>query len=141
MADIKSLSTIANKWNKNSSSSEARESYKSGVTNPRRSWATSAAAADDARREGLAAADARDAYVRGVQDAGDGKWKSRAQSLGPSRFAQGVQAAEQDFSQGFAPYHSVIQGVTLPPRGPKGSPENLDRVRAITEALHAAKVG
>lgn len=140
MADIKPLARISDKWGKNASSLEARNSYSDGVTSPRRSWAASTAAADQARKDGLAAADARNAFVNGVQGAGDAKWKQRAQSLGPSRFAQGVQVGQPSFQAGFAPYHSVIAGVTLPPRGPKGSPENLQRVAAISEALHSAKV-
>lgn len=140
MADIKPLNRIADKWGSNASSAEARSSYTDGVTSPRRSWASSAAAADQARKDGLAAADARNAFVNGVNAAGDTKWKSRAVAVGPSRFSQGVQAGKPSFQQGFAPYHGVIAGTTLPPRGPKGSPENLERVRAITEALHSAKV-
>lgn len=140
MADIKSLTKIADKWSSNSSASEARASYADGVANPRRSWAASAAAADQARKDGLADADARNAFVNGVNDAGDAKWKNRATTLGPSRFSTGVQAAKPDYSAGFAPYHSVIANTTLPPRGPKGSPENFERVRVIGDALHAAKI-
>ena len=138
--DIKPLSRITDKWSSNASSGEARTSYVEGVEAPRRSWSQEAAAADDRRKEGLAAADARDAFRTGVAKAGDAKWKDRARTLGPARFAQGVSAAKPAFSQGFAKYHSVISSTTLPPRGPKGDPSNLDRVRAVTEALHSAKV-
>lgn len=140
MADIKPLAGISSKWKSNASASEARTSYTEGVQSPRRSWAASAAGADQARKDGLAAADARGAFVSGVQAAGDAKWKARAASVGPSRFSQGVQGAQSDYQSGFAPYHAVISGTTLPPRGPKGSPENIDRVRVISEALHGAKV-
>lgn len=139
MADIKPLSNIASKWSKNASG--AGGAYKDGVTSPRRSWAQSAAAADDARKAGLANADARDAFVNGVNRAGDAKWKNNATKLGAARYPQGVQNAQPDFSSGFAPYHAVIAGVTLQPRGPKGSPENLQRVADIANALHSAKQG
>jgi len=139
MADIKPLSNIASKWGKNASA--AGGAYKDGVSAPRRSWAAAASAADDSRKAGLAAADARDAFRTGVNAAGDAKWKNNATKLGAARYPQGVQNAQPDFSQGFAPYHAVISGVTLNPRGPKGSPENLERVRQIADALHNAKVG
>lgn len=139
MAEIKPLNKIADKWEDNAST--AGPAYKDGVQNPRRSWESSAIAADQARRDGLAAADARDAFVTGVREAGDEKWKRNSVTLGPSRYRQGVQNAKGEYSKGFARYHSVIAGVTLPPRGPKGSPENIDRVRVIAEALHAEKVG
>lgn len=138
MADIKPLGAIAKKWSKNAGL--AGDSYRDGVTSPRRSWQQSAAAADESRKAGLAEADARDAFVKGVNDAGDAKWKRNATTLGPARFRQGVANAEPEFQGGFSKYHSVISGTTLPPRGPKGSPENLERVRAITDALHTAKV-
>jgi hypothetical protein len=34
----------------------------------------------------------------------------------------------------------VIANTVLPPRGPKGDPRNLDRVKAITTALRAKKL-
>jgi hypothetical protein len=139
MADIKALSSIASKWGKNASA--AGSAYKDGVNAPRRSWSAAASAADESRKAGLAAADARDAFVNGVNKAGDSKWKANATKLGAARYPQGVQNAQPDFSQGFAPYHAVISGVTLTPRGPKGSPENFDRVRQIGDALHSAKQG
>lgn len=141
MTAIKSLSRIAEKWEDNASSSQARKAYLDGVRNPRRSWEDATVAADDARKEGLAAADERDAFVEGVKDAGNKKWQDKSIKLGPSRFSQGVKEAKDDFQRGFSRFHSVISGLTLPPRGPKGSPENIERVKIIAEALHAERVG
>ena len=114
--------------------------YKAGVESPRRSWSESAAAADEARKAGLAAADARNAFSEGVRAAGDEKWKRRASVLGSQRYGAGVQAAEPEYRSGFSKYHSVIAGTTLGPRGPRGAPGNYDRSRQMGEALHAAKV-
>lgn len=139
MAEIKPLNQISKKWKERAS--QAGDEYRQGVENPRRDWAESTADADAARREGLAAADARNAFVTGVRDAGTTKWKERAIKVGPARYRQGVNVAEDAHRQGYSRYHNVISGLNLPPRGPKGSPENLERVRAITEALHAEKTG
>lgn len=141
MAEIKNLTRISSKWEENSSAQQAGDAYRDGVQSPRRSWEDATAAADTARREGLADADARNAFVEGVKSAGNQKWQKRASALGPSRFRQGVKEAKDDFSRGFAPYHSVIAGLTLPPRGPKGSPDNIERVRVVAEALHKERVG
>jgi len=135
--EIKPLANVSSKWGRNAAA--AGSSYKDGVNAPRRSWAAAAAAADESRKAGLAAADARGAFVNGVNAAGDAKWKNNAFKIGASRYPQGVQNAQPDFQQGFAPYHAVISGTTLPPRGPKGSPENLQRVAVIAQALHDAK--
>lgn len=136
--EIKQLSAISSKWSSNSQN--AGQAYRDGVTNPRRSWSAAASAADDSRKAGLIAADARDAYRVGVANAGDTKWKNNAVALGPSRFATGVQNAQPDFQSGFQKYHGVISSLTLPPRGAKGSPENIERVRLVAQALHSAKV-
>lgn len=141
MTAIKPLNKIADKWRDNAGSSNAGNAYRDGVQNPRRSWEEATANADDARKEGLIAADARDAFVTGVREAGDEKWKRRATTLGPGRFRQGVREAKDDFSKGFSRYHSVISNLTLPPRGPKGSPDNIERVKIIAEALHNERVG
>ena len=138
MADIKPLSKIADKWGKNAAL--GGDAYRDGVTNPRKSWQAATEAADESRRAGLAEADARGAFVAGVREAGDAKWKKNATILGPARFRQGVQNAQPEFSAGFSKYHSIIAGVTLPPRGPKGSPENIERVRIIADSLHQAKI-
>ncbi len=136
MASIKPLNVIADKYSRNAAT--AGPSYKQGIENPRESWATNTAAADESRKAGLAAADARDAFKKGVTEAGDAKWRSNALAKGPTRFAQGVQLAKPAYTQGFSASHAVISSVNLPPRGPKGSPENLNRVSAITTALHDA---
>lgn len=138
MAEIKNMSLITEKWGRNSAN--AGPAYTEGVSAPRRSWAAATAAADEARKAGLIEADQRDAFVQGVQKAGDPKWQTNAKILGPGRFAQGVSNAKPSYNTGFAKYHQVIQGVVLPPRGAKGSPENIERVRTIANALHNAKI-
>ena len=136
--NIKPLSTIADKWSGNASRSGA--AYTAGVKNPKTSWQSATAAADESRKAGLAAADARNAFVEGVNAAGDATWQKGAVEKGPTRFAQGVQIAKPAYTEGFSKFHGVISSTTLPPRGPKGSPENITRVTAVTEALHKAKV-
>ena len=139
MVAIRSLDFISKKW-KDVTPGRAAQ-YKLGVQSPRRSWSEAAQASDEARKAGLAAADARNAFQEGVAKAGDAKWKRRAETLGSQRFGPGVQAGQAEYQSGFSPYHSVIQAVQLPPRGAKGSPGNYDRSRMIGEALHSAKVG
>lgn len=139
MTAIKPLNQIADKWAKNAAQSS--DEYRQGVENPRSDWATETANAKDNWEAGLADAISRDAFSSGVQEAGTAKWKRRTLEVGPARYRQGVGVSKQEFQSGFSRFHSVIAGLTLPPRGPKGSPENLDRVRAVAEALHNEKIG
>jgi len=138
MTAIKPLDTIATKWATNAGRSGA--AYKTGIQNPRRSWSEATQAADENRKAGLAAADSVDAFRKGVAAKGDSGWSTDAQAKGPSRFTQGVALAKPAYTTGFSPFASIIGSLTLPPRGPKGSPENITRVSAIADALHKAKV-
>lgn len=139
MPQVKSAADSGRKWA--SRSAAAAPDYKRGVANPKRSWSEATAAAEDAYVAGVTAAAGRNAFSGGVRAAGDGKWSRKAQTVGTQRYAQGVQAAQGDYQAGFEPYKAVIEGVTLAPRGPKGSPSNYQRTQQIGEALHAAKVG
>jgi hypothetical protein len=79
-------------------------------------------------------------FEKGVQKAGDSTWQAGAINKGVDRFGQGVQMAQDKYTQGFAPYAQVIESTNLPPRFPKGDPRNLARVTAIALALRNKKV-
>jgi len=117
-----------------------QENYKAGVMNPREDWATATVARKDNYAVGVQTAISNDSFAKGVQKAGSAKWSSRTLSIGPARWIQGVQAAGAAYQDGFLKYHQVIAGLTLPPRGPAGSPQNIERVRILAEALHNAKL-
>ncbi len=139
MAFIKSLERIKANWKAGTAGAGAR--LKEGVLNPRRPWKESTLAAVDLHTTATQEALARGAFGKGVEDTPAEKQKNRASLLGPARYAQGTAAATDDYGTGFGPYREVIAGVELKPRGPKGSPENYDNVKAIGDALHARKVG
>lgn len=139
MADIKSLDKIGKKWQE--VTPQRAGEYEDGVKNPRRSWAQATEDASDSYAEGVSAAVSNGSFAKGVANAGDAKWRDGAIKKGVRRWPEGVRLGGDAYRQGFAPYHSVIASVNLPPRGPKGDPRNYDRVRAIGEALHEEKVG
>jgi len=138
MAQIKPLNDIVEKWTRVTPGRAA--DYEAGVRSPVRDWATAAANAESAYQSGVQQAISRKAYSSGVRKAGTDKWQSKTLSLGVQRWGPGVSAAQDDYQEGFAPYHRVIESTTLPPRGATGSPQNIDRVAAIANALHQAKV-
>lgn len=139
MAAIRSLISVAEKWGR--VTPQRAPEYQAGVENPKADWAKEAIAAKETWKTAITAAAGRDAYGKGVAEAGSEKWKRGAVQKGPGRFAEGVQIAQPDFQKGFSKYHSVIEKVILPARYPKGDPRNLDRVKAISTALRQAKVG
>lgn len=137
MAGIKPLGNVADKWARVAGGAQAE--YTEGVKNPRRSWATETAKSEDAYTKGVQAAIARKAFGSGVRKAGDDKWQRNSIEKGPARYAQGVGLAKSDYEKGFAPYHSALSNLTLPPRGPKGDPANIQRVAVVAKTLHDIK--
>ena len=111
--------------------------YESGTASPRRSWAAAASEGAENYAAGVQAAISENQYPKGVNRAGDGKWRKGIIEKGRARYTQGVGIAQDEYAAGFRPYVAVIEGVTLPPRGPKG--QNYGRVEAIGEALREAK--
>ena len=73
--------------------------------------------------------------------AGQAKYVENATKLGTQRYPQGVQNAEGAYQRGVQPYLDTIKGLTLPPRGPKGSAQNQQRADAVAKAMRMKKVG
>lgn len=138
MAEIKSLSAVREKWAR--VTPMRSEDYKLGIENPKRDWADETEAAKANWKMGIDQAHAKDMFGKGVRKAGSGKWRDMALKKGPTRFAEGVLIAENDYEKGFAPYHAAIERVDLGPRFPRRDPRNLSRVKAVVDALVAEKI-
>ena len=119
----------------------ASQDYAEGVQNPRTPWAAAAVAAAPIQAAAVQAAIQRGSYQKGITRAGDARWQSKSLSKGAVRFGPGVQDAQTDYASGVAPYLNAINSAQLPPRGPKGDPKNLERVRVLNDALHKLKLG
>lgn len=139
MAEIKSLSSIRDKWTRVTPG--RTEDYKLGIQNPRRDWADEAESAKDNWKAGIDAAAGKDLYAKGIRAAGTGKWKDKALKKGPGRFSEGVYLAGPDYEKGFKPFHDAIATVDLGPRFPRRDPRNIDRVKRVVDALVKAKLG
>jgi hypothetical protein len=139
MAEIKSLSSISEKWAR--VTPQRQDDYKTGVANPKRDWAEETKASKENWKAGVDAAHNKDLFVKGIEAAGTGKWKEKTLKKGPARFAEGVYIAQPDYEKGFAPYREAIASAELGPRYPKRDPRNLNRVKSIVDALIAKKLG
>ncbi len=139
MAEIKSMAAIKDKWVRVTPT--RTEDYTKGISNPKRDWAEESIAAKANWKSGIDAAASKDMYAKGVTKAGSSKWKSKALSLGPGRFAEGVYQAGDDYGTGFAPYQAAIASCDLGPKFARRDPRNLDRVKKIVAALVETKVG
>ena len=134
---VPNVGRVAEKWARRSAS--AAGEYQAGVEQTPKSWATAAGAAEKNYVAGVTAAAGAGRYGKGINKAGDAKWKKGAVEKGPTRYAQGVGVAQADFASQVGPFLEVIGRTDLPPRGPVGSEGNYMRVNAIGKALRAAK--
>jgi hypothetical protein len=130
---------ICNRWKKNAS--QAGKDYEDGIRNPRRSWGKATCEAQDCYKAGVDKAHIKDALRRGAIKAGGRKWLTKTLLKGPTRFAQGVLLAGDDYGAGFAPYREAIKRTPLQGRFPRGDPRNINRCSTLCTALGRAKAG
>lgn len=133
-----SASAAAEKWARRSST--ATEDYINGVQNPSVDWAQATKASEDNYKLSVIAAANAGRFGKGVNAAGSEKQKKASVEKGGVRWAPGIAASQDVFASGIQKVLSVISSLTLPPRGVKGDPRNLQRVTIIANALHAMKV-
>lgn len=136
MAEIRSMEKIAKKWATVTPGRVA--DYQAGVENPRRDWETATSAAEDSYQAGVTQAIAEKRFGKGVRKAGTDKWQRNALTKGVQRWGPGVAMAEQAYAAGYAPIRDAIERVNLPMRYSRRDPRNLNRVKAIVDAVIAA---
>jgi len=137
MAKIKDLAKVADKWSTVTPS--RTQDYVDGVTNPKKDWAASTAAAEGNWKQGVQQAAAKGRFGSGVKRAGNTAWADGVTKKGAGRWGAGVAQSGDRYAAGFQPYHAAISSVTLPPRGPRRDPRNLDRVKAVVDAMVKVK--
>jgi hypothetical protein len=103
------------------------------------SWEANAAAAQGNHDAGVQRAVAAKSFSKGVRRAGQAKYKKGAVEKGAVRYPQGVGLAGEDWQKGYSPFGQVVQGLTLPPRRPRGDPANFERSRVVGMALAAKR--
>jgi hypothetical protein len=140
MPKIRGISVIVGKWA--DVTPRRADYYRAGVESPKEIWEEKAAAAGAAWATGVSTAAGEGRFAKGVTAAGQAKWREKTLLKGVTqrRWAEGVAIAKGDYEKGFAPYRDVIERTDLPPRGAKGDPGNIDRVRVMAAALHEAKL-
>ena len=135
---LRPIEQLADKFAKRAQA--AAPEYTAGVSNPRKDQSAEAIAAAPAYIQGVQEAIARGGFEKGLRKAGTAKWQEKSKTLGAQRYPQGVAGAKGDWQTGFGPYASTLSALALPTKGSRGSSGNLERVRAVADALHNKRV-
>lgn len=136
---VKSAAKIAEKWAR--VTPERTQDYEEGVRNPLRDWEKETLEAEPRYEAGIKTSIARKAFGKGVKKAGTAKQRSKSILKGIPRWPEGVRGAQDDMRTGMEPVVKVLEGLTLPPRFETGDPRNIERVKAVQQALHKLKTG
>jgi len=113
--------------------------YEAGAKGKGSEWERAASAAAARYRAAIQAADIDKRFQGGIKGKGS-KFDRKVETVGVSRYAPGVQAAEEDFRSGVAPYLEELARLDVPERGPRGAPGNYDIVKKIGEALNKKRL-
>jgi hypothetical protein len=133
---VPSAASIAEKWARVTPGRQT--DYQNGVAGAAAAYQEGVNGAADTWAQGVQQAIGDDRYRMGVQGKGQ-MYASQASQIGAGRWAQGVPAARSRYESGVARPLQALAAVSLPPRGPKGAPQNIQRVTAVVEALRASR--
>lgn len=129
--------SIAAKWARVTPTRQ--QDYQTGVQGAANAWQEGVNGAQDSWAQGVATAAANGSYSSGVQGRGQ-FYAAQASGVGPGRWAQGVQASSSRYQSGVSRPLAALSSLTLPPRGPKGAPQNMQRVQVVVDALRASRL-
>jgi hypothetical protein len=137
MANIRTIEQIAKKYAE--VTPQRVGDYEAGVRAPKTDWMQSTLAAEDSYQTGVTQAISEKRFGKGVRGAGTEKWQRGAIDKGTQRWGPGVAMAQSAYAAGFAPFQAAIERLTLPPRYARRDPRNLNRVKAVVDAMIGAK--
>ena len=103
-------------------------------------WATNAAMAEAVYKAAITAPGVEKRFSGGIRRVGAPKYERKIKEVGVARFGPGVAAAKADFEGGIKPYRDELAAIDVPVRKPRGDLGNLDRVKAIMDALHKKRL-
>ena len=113
--------------------------YQSGVANKGSEWQRGASGAADNYKAGGQKSLAENAFSKGVQRAGANRYDEGVRTKGVNNWPTGMQLAENRYAEGVAPFAGLWDAALPTPRGPKGSPANLQRMTANVARFQSAK--
>ncbi len=139
MAAIRDIGEIADKWA--TVTPQRVDEYAKGVAQPRKDWKTATAAASETFKSAMQQVIAGDLFKKGVARSSTEEWQQGAVTKGTQRWGAGVQLAQSKYATGFGPFRDAIAALNLPQRFARRDPRNLNRVKAVVDAMIRTKAG
>jgi hypothetical protein len=133
---VPSAAAAAEKWARVAPGRQ--QDYQAGIQSAGQAWQEGVNAGAANFAQGVQQAIAEGRYEKGVQGK-QSKYVQKTSTVGLSRWGAGITAARPDYESGVARALQALSAVSLPPKGPKGAPQNLQRVAAVVEALRATR--
>jgi len=135
---VKSASEVAQKWADVTPGKAGY--YEAEAPAAGAEWEANTVASGGTYKAAISAAGIQDRFVGGVRRAGAAKFARKVKDVGVARYGPGVAAAKADMAAGVEPYLSVLEGLEIPDRGPRGSPANYAIVQKVGDALHKKRL-
>ena len=131
------IDRVKKKWEERAGMAE--DDYRYGIQNSE-DWQSKTLNAAKNWEAGIQQAIREKRFETGVSRVTTEEWRRKAIEKGARRFVEGVRTAVEDYGKAMGEVLRVLEGITLPERGPRGDPKNIDRVRVIAETLHKWRV-
>jgi len=135
---VPALGDIVAKWVEEAPRRATYYEKNAPVAAPR--WEANTVAAEATYKSAVTAPDIAKRFVGGVKGVKAEKFERKVRAVGVARFGPGITAAREDYERGLGPYIEELARIEVPARKPRGDPGNLDRVRAIFDALHKKRL-
>lgn len=137
----KSASVSGVKWAQRAGS--AGSDYSKGARETTKDQSSSAIAAKAIYQQALQESFGRDAFAKGLQKSGKQGWLNGVMQKGENNYSVGVTAPSSlsKYTTESARFDGARNAAANIARGPKGSPQNLQRVAAVVNALRSTKIG
>jgi len=115
----------------------AEDEYREGVENPTEDWAKNTADAEERYEEELKNAMKRKAFGKGVKKTGTATQQSMTilKGVEQRRWYDGVSIMAEKMANALTPIKAAMNALTLPPKGVKGSPRQVERMVKTRDAM------
>jgi hypothetical protein len=135
---VKDTSAVAAKYVARASA--AMKDYSDGVAGAGADWEAGAKNGKDNFAAGVQEAIADGRYEKGVNGSAQ-KYVTNATKLGATRYGPGVQNGASAYQTGVGPFLDKLKSLVLPPKGPRRSPQNMQRANMVAAELGRLKTG